>query len=97
MNRLKQWRGLATRYDKRAANYRAMVVIAALMLWLPKMTHQTRPSHAPCPTTPASPFDVAQWPYGNALRWIEVASDQDTTTSSVRDLYRGFAHRTASC
>jgi hypothetical protein len=24
----------ATRYEKRAANYRAMVVIAALMIWL---------------------------------------------------------------
>lgn len=35
INRLKQWRGLATRYEKRAANYRAMVVLAALMLWLP--------------------------------------------------------------
>jgi len=35
INRLKQWRGLATRYDKRAANYHAMVIIAALMLWLP--------------------------------------------------------------
>jgi transposase len=35
INRLKQWRGLATRYEKRAANYRALVVIAALMSWLP--------------------------------------------------------------
>jgi transposase len=34
INRLKQWRGVATRYEKRALNYRAMVVIAALMLWL---------------------------------------------------------------
>ncbi len=34
VNRLKQWRGLATRYEKRALNYRAMVVIAALMIWL---------------------------------------------------------------
>jgi len=34
INRLKQWRGLATRYEKRAANYRAMVVIAAIVLWL---------------------------------------------------------------
>jgi len=34
MNRLKQWRAVATRYDKRAVNYRATVVIAALMLWL---------------------------------------------------------------
>jgi transposase len=34
VNRLKQWRGIATRYEKRAANYRAAVVIAALMIWL---------------------------------------------------------------
>jgi transposase len=34
INRLKQWRGLATRYEKRALNYRAMVVIAAIFLWL---------------------------------------------------------------
>jgi transposase len=34
VNRLKQWRGIATRYEKRALNYRAMVVIAALMIWL---------------------------------------------------------------
>ncbi len=34
VNRFKQWRGKATRYEKRAANYRAMVVIAALMIWL---------------------------------------------------------------
>jgi transposase len=35
INRLKQWRAVATRYDKRAVNYRAVVVIAALMLWMP--------------------------------------------------------------
>ena len=34
VNRLKQWRGVATRYEKRAANYRAIVVIAALLIWL---------------------------------------------------------------
>src|SRR5262249_36259555 len=34
INRLKQWRGLATRYEKRAANYRAMVVIASIFIWL---------------------------------------------------------------
>ena len=33
-NRLKQWRGLATRYEKRALNYRAMVVIASIFIWL---------------------------------------------------------------
>jgi transposase len=34
VNRLKQWRGIATRYEKRAVNYRAMLVIAALVIWL---------------------------------------------------------------
>jgi transposase len=34
INRLKQWRGLATRYEKRAVNYRALVVIASIVLWL---------------------------------------------------------------
>ncbi len=34
VNRLKQWRGIATRFEKRAANYRAMVVVASLMIWL---------------------------------------------------------------
>ncbi len=29
VNRLKQWRGIATRYEKWAVNYRAAVVIAA--------------------------------------------------------------------
>jgi transposase len=34
VNRLKQWRAIATRYEKRAVNYRAMVLIASLMIWL---------------------------------------------------------------
>lgn len=34
VGRLKQWRGVATRYEKRALNYKAMVVIASLMIWL---------------------------------------------------------------
>ena len=34
INRLKQYRRVATRYEKRAANYLAMVTIAAIMLWL---------------------------------------------------------------
>jgi transposase len=34
VNRLKQWRGIATRYEKRAVNYQAAVVIAALMISL---------------------------------------------------------------
>ncbi len=34
INRLKQWRRIATRYEKRAANYAAMLTIAAFLLWL---------------------------------------------------------------
>ncbi len=33
-NDLKQWRGLATRYDKLATNYRGGVVLRAIVLWL---------------------------------------------------------------
>ena len=32
-NRLKGWRGIATRYDKHARNYRAGVVIACIALF----------------------------------------------------------------
>jgi transposase len=32
-NRLKQWRGIATRYDKTARNYRGGVLLASLVLW----------------------------------------------------------------
>ena len=32
--RLKQFRALATRYAKRAALYRALIVIAAIRIWL---------------------------------------------------------------
>ena len=34
INRLKQWRGLATRYEKRAVHFLAMVTLAAILLWL---------------------------------------------------------------
>ena len=34
INRLKQWRRIATRYEKRAATYRAMVTLASILLWL---------------------------------------------------------------
>ena len=33
-NRLKQFRRIATRYEKRAANYLAMVTLAAVLIWL---------------------------------------------------------------
>ena len=32
--RLKQWRRVATRYDKRASMYLAFVTLASIMLWL---------------------------------------------------------------
>jgi transposase len=34
INRLRQRGGLATRYEKRAVNYRAMLVLASIVLWL---------------------------------------------------------------
>ncbi len=32
-NRLKQWRGIATRYDKPAESYDAAVALASLLMW----------------------------------------------------------------
>lgn len=32
-NRIRQWRGLATRYDKHALVYRGGAVLAAIVLW----------------------------------------------------------------
>jgi transposase len=34
INRLKQWRRIATRYEKRAANYLAMIIFGMILLWL---------------------------------------------------------------
>jgi transposase len=34
INRLKQWRRVATRYEKRAVNYSGMLSLAAIVLWL---------------------------------------------------------------
>jgi putative transposase len=38
-NVVKQWRGLATRYDKLAIVYRAAAVLRAITLWLPHLSH----------------------------------------------------------
>nr|WP_234899987.1 IS5 family transposase [Streptomyces filamentosus] len=32
-NRLKQWRGIATRYDKTAQSYKAAVTLASILMW----------------------------------------------------------------
>ena len=37
-NETKQWRGLATRYDKLALTYRGGVVLRAITLWLKATT-----------------------------------------------------------
>lgn len=34
IGRLKQFRRIATRYEKRAANYLAMITVATILLWL---------------------------------------------------------------
>jgi transposase len=34
-NRLKQWRGITTRYDKTATNYRGGILLAVLLTWTP--------------------------------------------------------------
>ena len=34
INRLKQYRRVATRYEKLAANFLAMLIIAAILMWL---------------------------------------------------------------
>ncbi|NYD44559.1 transposase [Actinomadura luteofluorescens] len=34
IGRLKQWRGIATRFDKLARNYRAAVVLVTALLWI---------------------------------------------------------------
>ncbi|WP_445300015.1 transposase [Microcoleus sp. AT3-A2] len=34
INRLKQWRPIARRYEKLAGNYTAMITIACILLWL---------------------------------------------------------------
>lgn len=34
LNKLKRWRAIATRYDKRATNYRAAITVASLSIWL---------------------------------------------------------------
>jgi transposase len=37
-NVVKQWRGLATRYDKLAIVYRAAAVLRAVTIWLPHLS-----------------------------------------------------------
>jgi len=34
VNQLKRWRAIATRYDKRAANYRPAILVASFVMWL---------------------------------------------------------------
>lgn len=34
VKKLKRWRAIATRYEKRAANYRAAILVAPIVIWL---------------------------------------------------------------
>jgi transposase len=54
VDRFEQWRDIATRYEKRAADFRAMVVIAALMIWLSSWTirHALAKERTDLPDTP---------------------------------------------
>jgi transposase len=36
INRLKQWRGIATRYDKLACHHQAAVTLVSTLLWINK-------------------------------------------------------------
>lgn len=40
-NRLKQWRGIATRYDKAAESFQAAVTLASLLMWVRCFTRTT--------------------------------------------------------
>jgi transposase len=47
INRLKQWRSLATCYEKRTVNYRAMVVLATIVIWLDSYSPAELSPHVP--------------------------------------------------
>ena len=53
INRLKRWRRIAARYGKRAANHRAMLTVARILLWL--RGRAPRPGGGP--RGPAAPGD----------------------------------------
>jgi transposase len=40
-NRLKNWRRVATRYDKTATSFLGFITIAAIKIWLPAFVHET--------------------------------------------------------
>ncbi|MFE3151405.1 MULTISPECIES: transposase [unclassified Streptomyces] len=44
-NRLKQWCGIATRYDKTAQSYEAAVTLASLLMWAGRLTTEPRSDH----------------------------------------------------
>jgi transposase len=40
-NKLKQWRGIATRYDKTAADFRGGIQLVVLLTWTPRDSGDT--------------------------------------------------------
>jgi hypothetical protein len=73
LNRLKQFRPIATRYQKRAANYAAMLTVAAIVLWL--STLQTRPSITAAVRVAEQPGDDGS---GHAWREADVVAAKTT-------------------
>jgi len=55
MNRRKQFRAVATRYDKLACRYRATIQIADIIIWLRAKPDRTRPPPAKKITTGTDP------------------------------------------
>jgi transposase len=47
MNRRKQFRAVATRYDKLAVHYEATVMIADIFIWLRAQPDQPHPRNTP--------------------------------------------------
>lgn len=45
-NQLKNWRGIATRYDKHALVYRGGVVLASSLLWLSWLSRHALAPHS---------------------------------------------------
>ncbi|MGW5001578.1 transposase [Streptomyces hydrogenans] len=54
-NRLKQWRGIATRYDNAAPSHKAAVTLASLLMWACHVTTEPRGPRGTVPRRPPAP------------------------------------------
>ena len=93
VNRLKQYRRIATRYDKRAAHFLGMLTLACVLLWLSCALHEPAgPSGRPsASTTHSEPLrSVPVWlpPSGGRLSAATVPMTPPTDTPFVPRLSR---------